>query len=194
MLKTCCIEGCSGPVNARGMCSMHYMQQRRAGLLPIGTRARGTVIERFWRYVEKTDGCWIWTGKSLNQKGYGHIQLGGKGTKHKLSHRLSYEIHHGPIPDGMVVMHSCDNPTCVNPSHLSAGTQSQNILDAFSRGRKTAKPPHKQGENHGASKLKESDVLYIRASEKSTKELARMFFVSKSAVERIKNGKTWSHI
>ena len=194
MFKTCCVEGCSGPINARDMCSKHYMQQRRAGLLPIGTRARGTTEERLWRHVDKAGDCWIWTGKSVNQKGYGQIQIGGRETKQKLVHRLSYEIHYGEIPEGMVVMHSCDNPSCVNPDHLSVGTQSQNILDAFARGRKTASPPHKQGESHGASKLKEGDVLTIRSSKTSNQNLALFYGVSNSAIERIRNRKTWRHI
>lgn len=53
-----------------------------------------------------------------------------------LAHRVSYELHHGPIPQGALILHSCDNPGCVNPAHLRAGTQSENILEAFAKGRK----------------------------------------------------------
>lgn len=194
MKKVCCVEGCSGAVNARGMCSTHYMQQRRAGLLPIGTRARGTVEDRFFRSLAKTeDGCWNWIGRFVG-KGYGSIGLGGKGAKQKLVHRLSYEIHKGPIPDGMVVMHTCDNPRCVNPDHLEAGTQSQNIKDAFARGRKINLPSGIKGDDHGASKLTSKDVLEIRESTLSMNALAKLYGVSRSAIERVRYRKTWRHI
>ena len=193
MSETCCVDGCSGIVNARGMCATHYMQQRRAGLLPIGTRARGTAEERFERHIDKTGECWNWTGR-LTGKGYGTLGLGGRGAKQKLVHRLSYEIHKGPIPDGMVVMHKCDNPRCVNPDHLDAGTQSQNIKDAFSRGRKLMPTKKARGEECGASKLMEADVLNIRESKLSFSKLAAAYGVNKSTIERIKYRKTWRHI
>lgn len=193
MSETCCVEGCSGAVNASGMCSKHYMQQRRAGLLPIGTRARGSVEERFFRHIEKTDACWLWQGRLVG-KGYGSIGLGGAGAKQKLVHRLSYEIHKGQIPEGMVVMHKCDNPRCVNPDHLEAGTQSQNIKDAFARGRKMNLPSGVKGEACGASKLMEADVLNIRESKLSFSKLAAAYGVNKSTIERIKYRKTWRHI
>jgi hypothetical protein len=169
------------------------MQQRRAGLLPIGTRARGTIEERFFRHIEKTDGCWLWTGRLVG-KGYGSLGMGGKGAKHKLSHRLSYEIHHGEIPDGMVVMHKCDNPRCVNPNHLEVGTQSQNIKDAFARGRKLNLPSGLKGESHGASKLNNASVINIRESTLSIAELAKLYGVSNTAIERVRARKTWRHI
>ena len=194
MFKSCSIDGCSRPSNARELCSTHYMQQRKAGLIPVGTRARGTIEERFWRFVEKTDSCWSWTGGSRGQKGYGMISAGAKGGGKKLAHRLSYEIHKGAIPAGMVVMHACDNPSCVNPDHLKTGTQSENILDSFRKGRKSCKPPHKQGEGHGASKLDNESVRLIRISTQSIKELAVFYQVSKSSIEKVLNGKTWKHL
>ena len=193
MGKVCCVDGCSGVVNARGMCATHYMQQRRAGLLPVGTRARGTAEERLFRHVEKTDSCWNWTGRLVG-KGYGRVGLGGAGAKEILAHRLSYQMHKGPIPEGMVVMHKCDNPRCVNPDHLDAGTQSQNIKDAFSRGRKLMPTKKARGEECGASKLMEADVLNIRESKLSFSKLAAAYGVNKSTIERIKYRKTWRHI
>lgn len=177
MSKLCTVEGCSGLLSARGMCNTHYMQQRRAGLLPVGTRAPAPLEERFFRSIEKTDACWLWTGRLVG-KGYGMIGLGGKGAKQILVHRLSHEIHKGPIPEGMVVMHKCDNPRCVNPDHLEAGTQSQNIKDAFARGRKLNLPSGLKGESHGASKLNDASVLEIRASNEKYEKLAEIFGVS----------------
>lgn len=194
MSKLCTSEGCSSPSISRGLCGAHYMRDKRAGLFVDVRRAEAPVEERFFRFVEKTDGCWLWTGKSVNKKGYGSISLGGKGGKHKLAHRLSYEMHKGSIPDGLVVMHQCDNPKCVNPDHLEVGTQSQNIKDAIARGRKQMPTCKTRGEECGASKLTEQIVLDIRSSTLSLAKLAMQHGVAKSTIERIRYRKTWRHI
>ena len=87
--------------------------------------------QEFWAKVRKTDECWLWTG-SHNNKGYGSYRIGGKTIG---AHRVSWELQFGPIADGAVVMHLCDNPPCVRPSHLALGGQSANIADAFRKGR-----------------------------------------------------------
>jgi hypothetical protein len=89
------------------------------------------LINRFLENVNKTESCWIWTGYKQSN-GYGQI---GVNYKNKLAHRVSYEIHIGKIPDGFLVRHSCDNPSCVNPSHLLLGTQKQNLEDMYFRER-----------------------------------------------------------
>lgn len=86
---------------------------------------------RFWQRVEKTDGCWRWTGP-LHAFGYGLIWRGGNNVG---AHRISWEIHVGPIPDGLFVLHRCDNPPCVRPDHLFLGTQADNIHDMVAKGR-----------------------------------------------------------
>lgn len=85
--------------------------------------------ERFWNKVKKTKTCWIW--KATISCGYG--QLGGNGNR-KLAHRVSYEMTYGKIPKGMLILHQCDNKSCVNPSHLKTGTYSQNLIEAYARG------------------------------------------------------------
>lgn len=193
MSKLCSVEGCSSPSIARCLCLAHYKKQKRAGLFSEVLRSEAPIEERFFRQTKKTDSCWLWLGRKVG-KGYGSIGLGGKGAKQVLSHRLSYEIHKGPIPAGMVVMHKCDNPRCVNPDHLEAGTQSQNIKDAIARMRKVMPIRKAKGEECGAAKLTNNIVLSIRESTLSLKELAAMHGVSKSAIERIRYRKTWSHI
>jgi hypothetical protein len=86
--------------------------------------------DRFDKKVVKTDGCWNWTGRTV--KGYGTLRMG---LKYVGAHRVSYELHKGEIPPGMCVLHSCDNPGCVNPAHLWAGTKNDNNVDKGKKGR-----------------------------------------------------------
>lgn len=105
-----------------------------------------TTVERFWESVPIVgDGCWEWTGSTSD--GYGVIWHSEK-RRQVGAHRLSWEIHHGPIPDGAWVLHNCDNPSCVRPEHLFLGTPGDNVDDALGKGRmprckrKNAKPPY----------------------------------------------------
>lgn len=93
-----------------------------------------TIEGRFWRKVNKSgeNGCWIWTANK--SRGYGLIST-KKYQSPKKAHRLSWEMHHGEIPEGLEVLHKCDNPSCVNPDHLFLGTQLDNIKDAVSKNR-----------------------------------------------------------
>ena len=88
-------------------------------------------MDRFWDKVDKTGECWIWTA-SKNKKGYGRF---GFGSRAQLAHRVSWLLSNGEIPDGMLACHTCDNPPCVNPSHLWLGTQKDNVVDMSSKGR-----------------------------------------------------------
>lgn len=87
--------------------------------------------DRFWVKVRKSDGCWEWTAAS-KQGGYGKIAVG---RRLMLAHRVSWELANGPIPDGLLVCHTCDNPPCVRPDHLFLGTQTDNMRDAVRKNR-----------------------------------------------------------
>ncbi len=97
------------------------------------SHAKRTTAETFWKQVEKKgpDECWLFTGRK-NEDGYGQIGYHGQNTS---AHRVSYIFEKGEIPKGFVVMHTCDNPPCVNPRHLKLGTQQQNIEDMVKKGR-----------------------------------------------------------
>ena len=91
---------------------------------------KGTLADRLWNRVRKGSSCWTWTGAT--QHGYGYIGENGKILR---THRVSWTLHHGPIPDGLCVLHHCDNPPCVRPSHLFLGTHTDNMKDMVSKGR-----------------------------------------------------------
>ena len=111
-------------------CYVSAMANRKYNTIGCPT---GTVEESLWAKVIKTDRCWLWGG-ATSSSGYGVLQKGKRGEGLVRAHRLSYEIHNGKIPQGMLVLHSCDNKLCVNPDHLSCGDYSRNIKEAWERG------------------------------------------------------------
>ena len=101
---------------------------------PKAVKTRGSLSVRFERLVDRSAGCWIWRG-AINNKGYGYLSSGKREAGRVLAHRVSWELNNGSIPDGKIVMHSCDNPPCVNPDHLRLGTQQENQQDMSDKGR-----------------------------------------------------------
>lgn len=100
------------------------------------SRPKTDPVIRFWRHVEKSDGCWEWTAKRL-PSGYGVMTTDGAKV---YTHRFSWEMHNGPIPARMFVCHSCDNPSCVRPDHLWIGTALDNAQDRDVKGRTGVHP------------------------------------------------------
>ncbi len=93
------------------------------------------ISERFWSKVQITDSCWNWIG-SQQGNGYGYLHNGTREKRNPIRvHRYSYEIHHGKIPNGLWVLHKCDNRLCVNPEHLFLGDRTDNMRDCAAKGR-----------------------------------------------------------
>jgi len=150
--------------------------------------------ERFWQKVDKefAPPCWIWTA-AKDRHGYGCISRGGRGTGIS-AHRASYELHYGIIPEGLCVLHHCDNPSCVRPDHLFLGTQLDNVSDMMQKNRHHSSffPKHEQ---HWNAKLSWEKVDSIRARislGESKILLAREYGVSKTAIKLIAARKTWA--
>jgi hypothetical protein len=162
---------------------------------PIGGRAGRSVVDRFNAYVtERGDGCWVWKGPITLYR-YGRMSVGTPPNKKEYqAHRLSWELHRGPIPDGLYVCHHCDNPPCVNPDHLFLGTQSDNMCDASRKGR--VRGGVKVGSANGNSKLTEFQAREIRDSwpAVSHRKLAEKHGVSRSLVRFITKGANWKHV
>lgn len=133
-------------------------------------------------------GCWNWTAARYTN-GYGHFML-SEGND-RPAHRVSYEFHCGPIPDGIFVCHHCDNRLCINPDHLFLGTPAENMADMVAKGRHGTL----RGIECGRAILNESDVLAIRAAVGVTqKELGLRYGVGARQISYIRSGKSWSHI
>ena len=148
--------------------------------------------ERFWRAVKRTRHCWFWLG-TKDRDGYGVITADGQPPRKQLrAPRVSYEIHHGRIPEGKHMLHTCDNSACVNPEHLYLGTEADNTRDKVSRKR------HPFGECHGRAILTESDVRIIqmrRANGDTIVEIWRDYPVaSKQAIYFAATGRNWKHL
>lgn len=155
--------------------------------------------ERFWAKVNQTSGCWEWTG-SRNPKGYGQIQRGGRGGGLVLTHRLSWEIHNGSIPDSLFVLHKCDNPACVRPDHLWIGSKAENTADMMAKGRHKTAPPKRllRGEDHPNARLTNDIVSAIRercaSGELSQSEAGRVYGLTSGSVNRIVKRLRWKHL
>ena len=121
-------------------------------------KQRRTLEERLWRRVERRpDGCWVFTG-SRNNKNYGQIHRGPGSRELVLVHRAAWEVTYGPVPEGLFVLHRCDNPPCCNPEHLFLGTNADNMRDMVAKGRGN----YCYGENHQNATLTFKQVVEIR--------------------------------
>lgn len=189
-MTKCTIEGCSREATYRAICHTHHTRFKRYGTYEL---SRKPPEARFWAKVDKSagaEGCWPWTG-ARNWQDYGIFKLAG-GTHGQSAHRYTWEVTNGRIPDGLQVLHRCDNPPCCNPAHLWLGTNTDNVADKMAKGRaKTAR-----GETNRHAKLTADQVKEIRAlgGTMSQEKIGQQFGVSQVQISNILRGDHWKHI
>lgn len=168
-----------------------------------GVAKRIPTAEKFWEKVNKNGPtqphmdtpCWLWTGCISPRNGYGEMVKDGKTSR---AHRISWELHFGPITDDLLVCHKCDVRNCVRPDHFFLGTYQDNRVDAVQKGRaKAPKSVFKNGTEHLNSKLSDQKVIEILdrfAKGERQHSLAVRFNVYDSTISSVLNNRTWKHI
>ncbi len=165
-------------------CSMRHQRSQRP---PI------PLAERFKQYLGAIaeSGCIPWVG-GKNKAGYGRIGVGGREAGVMLAHRVAYKLAFGPIPEGLLVCHHCDNPACVNPAHLFLGTDADNTADCVAKNRNV------KGERCQKNKLTEPTVILIRnryASGDATQlQLANEYGIAQTLVSQVVRRLVWKHV
>jgi hypothetical protein len=148
------------------------------------------IEQKLLRYAVAENGCWNWIA-AKDKDGYG--MLSHHRGKQIRAHRASYEFHVAKIPAGLLVCHSCDNPSCINPAHLFVGTSKENTHDMLRKKRR----PVLRGENHPSAKLTNDQVNQIkqlRSENRPLKDIANQFNISFQTVSSIAKGTTWNSI
>lgn len=184
-IKSCSVDGCDLPHLARGFCQNHYMQLRRRKSPLVAPIKRQTAQQYIESRSHKSGGCWLWMGTT--RAGYGRATWRGK---QRQAHALSWESVNGAVPPGLQINHLCHRRNCVNPGHLYAGTQVENMRDMKEAGRAKSY----RGSENGNSKITEADVLLIRSSSERAKPLAGRLCVSESLIRAIRTRQVWRHV
>ena len=146
-------------------------------------------MKLFWDKVQVNglDECWPWIA-AIGSNGYGSFTTGWRKGVSRSSHRCAYFFTHGLIPEGLQVMHSCDNRLCCNPLHLSLGSCQDNMSDKVRKGRSL------KGETNPYAKLSEEEVKQLKRMKGTRKQIAKHFGISKRQVYRIMSGDEWRHV
>lgn len=144
-------------------------------------------------YPEPNTGCWLWVGKT-NWCGYGELHKKDNEYKMIFAHRYSYAIHKGLFDENLKVLHTCDQPCCINPDHLFLGTQQDNISDMDAKKRRKCG----RGVNHGHAKINNLIAIEIKKMYRHGKyrqiDVAKHFGISRSVVSKVVNGAAWKHV
>lgn len=146
-------------------------------------------LNRFWSNVVKSEGCWNWIG-GKDKDGYGKLQLYGASLR---AHRFAYKLYKGHIDDTLMVLHTCDNPSCVREDHLYQGTNEDNVQDRIIRQRQQSQ----WGEANPAAKLSTEIVLEVRrlwASGVRQVDIGKLFDIDPKYISSIVNNKCWTHL
>lgn len=197
MSEVCCIKGCDKEVEAMGLCVNHYRMNRKYGS-PVAQRPLNAIVrgmpmsERFWYSVDKksVDECWEWKA-SKNRDGYGTFASKVGDIRWNVAHRYSWYLHTGEVLDSQtVIMHMCDNRSCVNPHHLKPGTTQDNTADMVEKGRQC------KGERHHRSNAKFTvdQVKAICEDTRPYNKIAAEYDCHMQTVIDIKRRRTWKNI
>lgn len=206
MTNICKVEGCNNQTETQGLRPSrdkatssirgHFCRKHLAWFLKYGSIkpqkfSQASLEDRLWRNTNKLgiDDCWEWTLSSKSKHGYGSI-WDNSAKKNRLVHRVSYEIAKGEIPEGSLIMHTCDNPKCVNPNHLVPGTHKLNGEDKANKGRSVTNKFF--GEQNPKSKLTLEQAKFIKAHpELGLKQIADMWGLSPNCIRGVRIGRTW---
>lgn len=186
-MKTCSVSGCTRPIcnKSRKYCGKHAYNWYKYGTIIRPIRVtRKMLLDELLKI--KTNDC-VEFHYSLNNEGYGALCFHGKKI---YAHRYAWQKIKDNIPEGLCVLHKCDNPKCVNIGHLFLGTMRDNTRDMIAKGREY----RVYGEETTGAKLKTKQVLYIRNSDQSSKTLAKKFNVTYDTITKIRRGATWRHL
>lgn len=189
----CSMKGCGKPHSAKGFCVRHYTLLRRKG---TPAWEPPSMEERFWAKVDRRgpDDCWPWTA---GRHRFGHGQFHREHRNPVPASRMAWELTHGPIPDGLWVLHNCHQPWCCNPAHLRLGTHADNTEDMVRAGRQAMgdhvpSERRPRGDRHGRTRLSDADVERVRAEYVpkivTRRALAERYGVSEATIDRVLGG------
>lgn len=192
--RVCKEDDCYKPLKAKGWCSMHYYRftvhgDPSATLKVYGLDRSNVDAVKAYLDARSVDvgGCRVWNTDNTSNR-YGWVS---SGNINQSAHSLSYEINVGSIPDGMNVLHRCDNGLCIRPEHLFLGSHAENMADKVAKGRQV------KGDRINTSKLNEGAVIEIRrrlSDGDSHRDIALEYSVDESTIRAIRDGKTWKHL
>ena len=185
----CNHKGCNDDQKSKGYCLRHYKLFWKYGSTEERGARHASPQERFFRYAEKSDGCWNWSGYK-DKDGYGTITVKGKNGKNGpiRAHRFSLMVHGREVQNDDLVLHRCNNPSCVNPDHLYIGDHKQNMQDRIDfRG-------DWKGEKHFNAKITEETVMAILAFDGPAYKAAEQYEISASQARNIRRGAQWRHV
>lgn len=190
-MRECSMSGCGRKHYGRGLCKTHYGQAWAKGehvdharaLVKAGATLDERLRHHGWTVMKA--GCWEWDG-SKNSHGYGQLAAGLPNSRPEIASRAAYAAWVGPIPDGSLVCHRCDNPPCINPAHLFLGTKADNNRDMAQK-RRTANGEHKSSHKLSDAQVDEIRALYA-TGKFSQRELGVRFGVSQQFVGLLAKG------